>query len=150
MRGEEGERLAREAFALARDGKGRHAPGARVLLRACEDGVDVGLGGVRNPDLRPVQAKAVAVPLGPERERRRVRAGLRLAERERGHRLAGREPGDPRLPDAWLRALQDRIAAEPLERESRLGLRRAMGEPFAEQAELDGRALPHGRQHACQ
>ena len=94
VRCDELEMLAREPLTLARDRKGRD-PLRAVVGGAGEDGVDVGLGRVGDPELRAGQSEAVAVLLRPELQRRRVRACLGLAERERRDGLPGRELRDP-------------------------------------------------------
>jgi hypothetical protein len=47
---------------------------------------------------------------------------LRFAERKSGDGFARGEPGDPSLADLEPRRAEDRVAAEPLERERCLGL----------------------------
>ena len=95
MRREQLEGLAGEPLALARDDE-RGDPSRAAVGGAREDAVDVGLGRVRDPDLRAGEPEAAsALALCPQRQVRRVRAGLGLAERERGDGLAAREPRDP-------------------------------------------------------
>jgi hypothetical protein len=105
--------------------------------RAREDAVDIGLRSVRDPELRAGQAKAVAVALGAEREVRRVGPGLGLTEGECGYNLAARQARDPLVSQRRPAAAEDRIAAEPLEGERRLGLGAAVRETLAELAQLD-------------
>src|ERR1043165_1523011 len=131
--------LAGEPFALARGREGGDSLRAAVRCSG-EDAVDVSLGRVRDPELRTGQPKAVALALGAQAEARRIRAGLGLAERERGDGLAAGEARVPLLAHLRAAAAEDRIAAEPLERERRLGLGAAVGEALAQLAELDRRA----------
>ena len=136
MRREQLEVLAREPLALARHDE-RRDPLRAARGGAGEDAVDVGFGRVRDPDLRAGQAEAAAVALGTQSEVRRVRPRLGLAEREGGDGLAAREPRDPLLAQRRLPAAEDRVAAEALQRERRLGLGAAVRETLAELAELD-------------
>ena len=119
----------RRARGVARDHEGGQAAGA-VVGGPGEDGVDVGLGGVGDPGLLAGQHEPVAVRLGAQRQGGDVRAGARLGERERRHRLAGREPRPP--------LVAKREPAEPLDRERRLGLGAVPRQPLPHQAELDG------------
>ena len=84
--------LAREALALARDRERGDALGA-LVRGAREDGVDVRLRRVRDPELRACEAEAVAVLFRPELQRGRVGARVGLAERERRDGVARGEPG---------------------------------------------------------
>src|SRR4029453_5860274 len=77
-----------------------------------------------------------------------VGAALRLAERDRGDRRAGGEPRDPVVADLRSRRAEDRVAAEPLQREGGLGLRTAVGQAFPQLAQLRGRASEHPREQA--
>src|SRR5688572_25259076 len=113
--------LSREPVALARDDERRDPLGA-PSGRAGEDAVDVGFRSIGDPDLRAGQAEAVALALCTQAEVRRIRAGLGLAECKGGDGFPARKPWDPLLAHRSLRATEDRVSAEALERERRLGL----------------------------
>ena len=129
MRRDQLEVLAREALALARDRERGDALGA-LVRGAREDGVDVRLRRVRDPELRAGEAEAVAVLFRPELQRGRVGARVGLAERERCDGVARGELGI-QLAQLRLRGPQDRVAAEALERERRLRLGAAVRESLA-------------------
>ena len=68
--------------------------GAGRRIERREDEVAVGVGGVRDPDLRAGQAVGGrrvgrSDPLGAGPDRRGVAAGMRLGQGERAERLAG-------------------------------------------------------------
>ena len=113
-------------------------PFAPPVGGAGEDAVDVGFGRVRDPDLRAGQAEAAARSrLACSARFAASEPGLGLAEREGGDGLAAREPRDPLVAQRRLPAAEDRVAAEALQRERRLGLGAAVREALAELAELD-------------
>ena len=116
-------------------------PFGALVRGAREDGVDVRLRRVRDPELRAGEAEAVAVLFRPELQRGRVGARFGLAERERRDGVAGGEPGDPVVAQLRLCGPQDRVSAEALERERRLRLGAAVRQPLAQLAELLGRTV---------
>ena len=137
--GEHLDRLAGEAGGVAGHDEGGDAPGAGVGGGAGEDGVEVGVGGVGDPGLLPCQAPAVAVGFGGQGQGGGVGARPRLRQGEGRHRLA---PGDRRHePAGQLRGarLDQRVRAEALEGERRLGLGALPGQRLPEPAQLGGR-----------
>jgi hypothetical protein len=136
VRRDQVERLAGEALAVAGDGERGQPARARALGGAGEHRVDVRIGRVGDPCLLAGQAEAVAVALGAQGEGRHVRARLRLREREGGHRLAARQPVAPRRHQLRPPVGEDRVRAEPLDRERRLGLGAAPREPLPDEAEV--------------
>ena len=135
---EQSERFAGEALALARDQEGGQPAGAGAFAGAGEDRVDVGFGSVGDPDLLAVQPVAIAVAPGLEGEGGDVGAGLWLGQSEAGCSLAGGDPGQPLGDQLGPARLQQREAAEALEREGGLGRSRAPRQTLADQAEVEG------------
>lgn len=136
VRREHLQRLSAEPRPVGRYEEGGHPTGARALGGAGEDGAEVGLGGVGDPALLAGQPPSFAVRFGPQREGGRVRAGVRLAQREGGDGAARDDLGEPSFLLGAGAGLDDRVRAEALEGECGLGLGAAVGERFAQQAQF--------------
>lgn len=139
VRGQHVQGGAGESGAVGGDQERGDSARSGVRGRTGEDGVEVGLGGVRDPGLLADEAPASgAVGLGAQCEGRGVGAGARLAERE------GRDGGavtDARQPVRALGVGAVRVhgvRAQPLEGERGLGLRAGAGEGLAHQAQVEG------------
>ena len=78
------------------------------------------------------------------RERAGVRAGVGLGQRERGYDVAARHAGEPAVAGRVVAGLEDRVAAEALQRERGLGLGVDRREQLAEQAQLHRRGVASG------
>ena len=128
--------LAAQARAVAAHRERRHAPRPGARCGAGEEGVDVGVGGVGDPGLGAVQRPAVTVRPCLEGEGGGVRAGVGLGECERGYDVAAHDAGQPALAGGLVARLEDRVGAEALKSQRRLGLRVDLREPLAEQAQL--------------
>ena len=108
-----------------------------LLGGAGEDRVDVGVRGVGDPLLRPGEAEAVAVPLGPQFERGRVGSCLGLCERESRDRLASSDERNPALGESGTAGQENRVRTEPLKGQSRLCLDTLESEGLAQQAQFE-------------
>ncbi len=84
-----------------------------------------------------------AVTVGPrlQGEGGSVRAGVGLGEGERGYDVAAHDAGQPALAGGGVPGLEDRVGAEALQRERRLGLGVDLGQALAEQAQLHRRRV---------
>jgi len=104
-----------------------------------EHGVDVGLGCVGDPGLLAVQPPGT-VAVGGRRQRQGggVRSGAGLRERKAGDRGPGHDLRDPAFHQRRRTRLEDRIAAQPLQRERGLGLGGDGRQRLAEEAQLQG------------
>ena len=83
-----------------------------------------------------MQGPAVAVGPRLEGERGGVRAGVGLGQREGRYDVAARHAGQPAVAGGVVAGLEDRVGAEPLQRQRGLGLGVDLGQRLAEQAQL--------------
>ena len=116
------------------------AAGSGALGRTGEDGVEVGLGGVGDPALLAGEPPAVPAPVAG----RAARASAAASEPAPGSLSAkaatappGAHPGQPARALGGGAGPDDRVGAEALEGEGGLGLRAAVGEGFAQQAQIE-------------
>ena len=107
-----------------------------------EDGVEVGLGRVGDPDLLAGQPPPGAVGFGPQRQRGGVGSGLGLGQRERRHRVPGGHRGQPAPDDLLPPGLQDRVGAEALQGQRGLRLGALRGQRLPQQAQVHRGGLP--------
>jgi len=99
-----------------------------------EDGVKVRNPGVRDEGLHAGENVAVAVPCRGRRNRGRVRAGLRLSQREGRHGPAREHRRHPSVLELAVAGKKDGHSAEGLQREHRVGERRGGGQGLAHEA----------------
>ena len=98
------------------------AAGRRVGIERREDEVAVGLGRVRDPDLRAGQAVGLgrvggADPLGARPERGGVAAGVRFGQGEGAQRLAGEHRRQPARLLLGRAPGHDRVLRQDVDRE---------------------------------
>ncbi len=99
-----------------------------------EDGVKVRNSGVRDEGLHAGENVAVAVPCRGRRNRGHVRARFGLGHRERRHRPAGEDGGEPAVLELARARQQDRHGAQGLEREHGVRERRGARQGLAHEA----------------
>ena len=137
MRRDQLEMLAREALALPRDRERGDALGA-LVRGAREDGVDVRLRRVRDPELGACETEAVAVLFRPELQRGRVEPASGSLSANAATASPAESLGIQSSRSSGF-GPQNRVSAEALKRERRLRLGAAVRESLAQLAELPGR-----------
>ena len=130
------QRLAGDSCGVSWEDERCHSPRLGPLGGSGEEHVEIGVRGVGDPGLHPGQAVGVTFPFGSQLDGRGVRTMLRFAEGEGRHRLPAGHRRDPPLHQLVAARLEDRISAQALHGEGRLGLGGALGQSFAEQADL--------------
>ncbi len=89
-----------------------------------------------------MQRPAVTVRAGLEGEGSGVRAGVGLGKSERRYDVAAHDPGQPAPAGGVVPGLEDRVRAEALQRQRRLGLGVDLRQPLTEQAQLHRGRVP--------
>ena len=96
-------------------------------------GIEIGETGVRDEGLGAREHVTRAVPPRARRDRRGVRAGLDLGQREGRHGPARERRGDPAVLERAVAGKENRDGAEGLQREHRVGERGGACQRFAHQ-----------------
>ena len=112
----------REALAVGLHDERGEPP--RLAVRHREHDVEVGDAGVGDPVLRPVDHPLAAVAHGARAHRRRIGAGVRLGQAERGRPLAGRAARQEALLQLGRAEALDRQRAELLHHQDQRARRR--------------------------